>query len=137
MQFTVLTTLTALVALSSAQPTQLHGAQTYELQAEKRAAVSGKMTYYSPGQGSCGVTNIDSDMIVAVSPSVFGTYANPNASPACKKTMTIKCNGKTVKAAVKDRCAGCGAKDIDVSPAVFQVCGALSTGAMTVSWSTN
>lgn len=138
MKFTILTTLTTLVALSSAQPTQLHGLQTHDLEARKKsAAVSGKMTFYTPGQGSCGVINTENDMIVAVAPSVFGTYANPNASPACKKTMTITCNGKTVKAAVKDRCAGCGANDIDVSPAVFKVCGDLNAGTMTVSWTTN
>lgn len=136
MKSIILTTLTTLVALSSAQPTQLHGLETYELQARKRTN-TGKMTYYTPGQGSCGVTNTDTDMIVAVSPSVYGTYANPNSSPMCKKSITITCNGKTVKAAIKDRCAGCGANDIDVSPAVFKVCGPLSTGAMTVSWATN
>ncbi|KAJ4413745.1 hypothetical protein N0V82_008334 [Gnomoniopsis sp. IMI 355080] len=137
MKSTILATLTTLVAFSSAQPTQLHGLQTYELQTEKRAALTGKMTYYAPGEGACGVTNTATDMIVAVAPSVYGTYANPNASPACQKSMTINCNGKTVTAAVKDRCAGCGANDIDVSPAVFEVCGALSTGAMTVSWTMN
>lgn len=139
MKFTILATLTTFVALTPAQPTQFHGRQTQELQAEKRAAVtvSGKMTYYSPGQGSCGVTNNDNDMIIAVAPSVYGTYANPNASPMCKKTVTINCNGKTVKAAVKDKCYGCGAKDIDVSPAVFKACGALSVGVMTVSWAAN
>lgn len=136
MKSIILTALTTTVAFSSAQPTSLHGLQTFELQSEKRAN-TGKMTFYTPGQGSCGVTNTESDMIVAVAPSVFGTYANPNASPMCKKSITITCNGKKVKAAIKDRCAGCGAKDIDVSPAVFKSCGSLSTGAMTVSWVTN
>lgn len=134
MKFTILTTLTTLVALVSAQPAHLHGRQAHELQAEKRT-VSGKMTYYTPGQGSCGVTNDENDMIVAVSPSVYGTYANPNSSPACHKTVTIKCNKKTVKAAIKDRCTGCGVNDVDVSPAVFKACGDLSIGAMKVSWS--
>lgn len=136
MKSIILTTLTTLVALSSAQPTQLHGLDTYELQARKRTN-TGKMTYYTPGQGSCGVTNTDTDMIVAVAPSVYGTYANPNSSPMCQKSITITCNGKKVKAAIKDRCTGCGANDIDVSPAVFKTCGPLSTGAMTVSWATN
>lgn len=137
MKSIILATLTTIVALSSAQPTSLDGLQTYELHQSEKRANTGKMTYYTPGQGSCGVTNTESDMIVAVSSSVYGTYANPNSSPMCKKSITITCNGKKVKAAIKDRCAGCGAKDIDVSPAVFKSCGSLSTGAMTVSWVTN
>lgn len=129
---TILTTLTALAALTTAQPThQLHAA------VEKRAH-SGKLTYYTPGMGSCGVTNSNTDMIVAVSPSVFGTYPNPNNSPLCQKSITITCpNGKKIKADVKDRCAGCGVDDLDVSPAVFEVCGSLDLGTMKVDWDMN
>lgn len=102
-------------------------------------AFSGKMTYYAPGQGACGATNGAGDMVVAIPASVYGTYANPNASPMCQKTVTITCpgGGKTVKAAVRDRCAGCGGGDIDVSPAVFQVCGDLALGKMAVGWDVN
>lgn len=142
---TLLTTTFAVLHAATAQPTQqqqqFQVRQTHEVPAEEKrtttASGSGKMTYYTPGLGACGVTNDDTDMIVAVSPSVYGSYANPNSSPMCQKTMTITCNSKTVKAAVKDRCAGCGTKDIDVSPAVFEACGDLSAGVMTVSWTTN
>lgn len=95
---------------------------------------TGRMTYYTPGQGSCGATNTASDMVVAVSAATFGTYANPNASPACQMTATITCGKTTVRAAVRDKCPGCGAGDIDVSPAVFKLCGDLSLGVIQVSW---
>lgn len=95
---------------------------------------TGRMTYYTPGQGSCGATNTASDMVVAVSAATFGTYANPNASPACQMTATITCGKTTVRAAVRDKCPGCGAEDIDVSPAVFKLCGDLSLGVIQVSW---
>lgn len=98
------------------------------------AAATGRMTYYTPGQGSCGATNTATDLVVAVPAAAFGTYANPNASPACQMTATITCGSKTVRAAVRDKCPGCGAADIDVSPAVFKLCGDLSLGVMQVSW---
>lgn len=97
----------------------------------------GKMTYYTPGQGSCGAVNSVSDLVVAIPASLYGTDPNPNASPMCQKTAAITCNGKVVKAAVKDKCLGCGGNDIDVSPAVFRQCGDLGAGTMAVSWDLN
>ncbi|KAF3771274.1 expansin-related, partial [Cryphonectria parasitica EP155] len=95
---------------------------------------SGKMTYYAPGLGACGATNTNADMIVAVPSIVYGTYANPNSSPVCKKTVTITAGSTSVKAAITDRCAGCGASDIDVSPAVFKKFGDESLGKIAVTW---
>lgn len=148
MNFFLTTTLAALLAITtttSAQP--LHQApgplrlpsrapSPPSVGAGKRAQHTGRMTYYTPGQGSCGATNTEADLVVAVSSSVFGTYADPNDSPVCQDKVTITCgsSGTTVTAAVVDLCESCGADDIDVSPAVFSQCGDLSVGTMTVSW---
>ncbi|KAK7698963.1 hypothetical protein SLS64_012018 [Diaporthe eres] len=144
MKFTTTIFLTLLTALTTAAPLE---PQTlpYELQDSEaqnvtsqavveRRSQTGKMTHYTPSMGSCGKTNTEKDLVVAVSKSMYGTYANPNASPMCSKSVSIKCNGKTIKAAIRDKCMSCGNGDIDVSPAVFTQCGALSTGVITVTW---
>lgn len=141
MKFALITSLTTLIAVTYAHPlslklqapTQFHERQTHDLELKSRSQ-SGKMTFYTPGQGSCGVTNSASDMIVAISTTMYGSYANPNSSPMCQKTIAINCNGKTIKAAVKDKCMSCGVADIDVSPAIFSQCGDLTLGTMTVDW---
>lgn len=140
MKFVLISSLTTFIAITGAHPfmspqspAHLRGRQTNDVQFETRSH-SGKMTYYTPDQGSCGVTSSSSDMVVAISTSMYGSYANPNSSPMCQKTVAIDCNGKTIKAAVTDKCMGCGADDIDVSPAVFSQCGDLALGTMTVTW---
>lgn len=145
MKFTTTTILTLLTALTAAAPLEpptllqdLQGSESQNI-TEQAAAVekrsqTGKMTHYSPSMGSCGKTNNDNDLVVAISTSMYGTTANPNASPMCAKSASIKCNGKTIKAAIRDKCMSCGKGDIDVSPAVFKQCGALSVGVMTVTW---
>ncbi|KAL1862541.1 hypothetical protein Daus18300_008500 [Diaporthe australafricana] len=146
MKFTTTTILTLLTALTAAAPLEpptlllqdLQGSEdqnvTEQAAALEKRSNTGKMTYYSPSMGSCGKTNNDNDMVVAISTSMYGTTATPNASPMCSKSINIKCNGKTIKAAIKDKCMSCGKNDIDVSPAVFKQCGALSAGVLTVTW---
>lgn len=144
MKFTTTIFLTVLTALTTAAPLepqtppyQLQDSEaqnsTVQVLVERRSQ-TGRMTHYTPGQGSCGKTNTETDLVVAISKGMYGTYANPNASPMCSKSVSIKCNGKTIKAAIRDKCMSCGNGDIDVSPAVFTQCGALSTGVITVTW---
>lgn len=143
MKFTTATTtaLTSLLTLTTAQPLDLHAARdtTITLSAlQPRAQHTGKMTFYTPSQGSCGSTSSEADLVVAVPQAVYGTYANPNASPMCAKSVTITCpGGKKIKAAIKDKCMGCAADAIDVSPAVFSQCGSLGLGTMVVGWDVN
>lgn len=144
MKFSTTILLTSLAAFTVAAPlepqtlpydTQEVGAQNTTVHAiVERRSQTGKMTHYTPSMGSCGKTNTESDLVVAISTSMYGTYANPNASPMCSKSASIKCNGKTIKAAIRDKCMSCGKGDIDVSPAVFKKCGALSVGVITVTW---
>lgn len=144
MKFTTTIFLTILTALTTAAPLEpqtvpyeLQDGEAHNATAQvlvERRSQTGKMTHYTPGSGSCGKTNTEKDLVVAISQGMYGTYANPNASPMCSKSVSIKCNGKTIKAAIKDKCMSCGNGDIDVSPAVFTQCGALSTGVITVTW---
>lgn len=140
MKFTIATALTTLVALTSAQPldaqtvSRFHGRDTNTIAQLEKRKFTGKMTYYTPGSGSCGVTNTESDLIVAIPVSLYGTYANPNSSPVCQKKISISYNGQTVQADVKDKCQSCKEGEIDVSPAVFKKFGSLDLGKMTVTW---
>ncbi|KKY37024.1 putative riboflavin aldehyde-forming enzyme [Diaporthe ampelina] len=144
MKFIITTVLTVLTALTTAAPLEPE-TLPYDLQegeaknvtvevVVERRSQKGKMTHYTPSMGSCGKTNTEKDLVVAVPNGMYGTYANPNASPMCSKSASIKCNGKTIKAAIRDKCMSCGNGDIDVSPAVFTQCGPLSAGVITVTW---
>ncbi|KAF8609855.1 barwin-like endoglucanase [Ceratobasidium sp. AG-I] len=98
---------------------------------EKRK--TGKATWFNTGLGNCGKVSKDSQLVVALATK---TYAG---GKFCGKTITIKNtkNGKTTTAKVMDSCPGCGAGDLDLSPAAFKKLGALSTGVLSVSWNFN
>ncbi|KAI0860046.1 riboflavine-aldehyde-forming enzyme [Xylaria cubensis] len=88
-------------------------------------AFSGDMTYYYPGLGSCGWTNGNNDAVVALSPSKSGD---------CGKTINIHYQGKSTTAKVVDKCPGCAADAIDVSPTVFSKLANLDQGRVSVTW---
>lgn len=136
MKFTITTILTSLT-LATAQPHTLHQPTNRDA-AAAGPQHTGKMTFYTPSQGSCGITNTGTDLVVAIPQAVFGAYANPNASPMCAKSVTITCpGGNKIVAAIKDKCMGCAPDAIDVSPAVFSQCGNLGLGTMVVGWDVN
>ncbi|PIL31598.1 hypothetical protein GSI_06300 [Ganoderma sinense ZZ0214-1] len=85
---------------------------------------SGDGTYYSTGLGSCGITNSDSDKIVAVSHLLYDQYpgytgGNPNNNPLCKRMIRATYQGKSVEVMAVDRCTGCAMFDLDFSPSAF------------------
>ncbi|RTE79061.1 hypothetical protein BHE90_006472 [Fusarium euwallaceae] len=100
------------------------------------AAKSGEFTYYDIGMGACGEDDSGKDEtenIVALSHLLMGTVSNGN--PMCGKTITIKANGKTTTAVVKDKCMGCAINDIDVSKKCFkEISGDLDAGRIEVEW---
>ncbi|KAF2759788.1 hypothetical protein EJ05DRAFT_430141, partial [Pseudovirgaria hyperparasitica] len=101
---------------------------------------AGKMTYYTPGMGACGVTNSESDWIVAISHEMFDTKAqgaNPNANGFCKQPITIYYDGKSYKAQITDRCEGCAYNDIDMPKSMFSTIsnGNVDAGRLPVTWS--
>ncbi|TGJ78492.1 hypothetical protein E0Z10_g10273 [Xylaria hypoxylon] len=87
---------------------------------------SGDMTYYYPGLGYCGQTNGDNDEVVALSPG--------DVSGKCGKMIRITHDGKTATAKVVDKCAGCAAGAIDVSPVVFDKLANRDQGRVKVTW---
>ncbi|EIM82454.1 barwin-like endoglucanase [Stereum hirsutum FP-91666 SS1] len=106
-----------------------------------RQSYSGDGTYYSPGLGACGLTNADTDLIVAVSTSLYDSYpgatSNPNLNPICGKTITATYNGKSVTAAVEDKCYACAEYDLDFSPSAFQQLADESVGRIEITWQFN
>ncbi|KAH9982466.1 RlpA-like double-psi beta-barrel-protein domain-containing protein-containing protein [Lactifluus volemus] len=92
----------------------------------------GDGTFYGTGLGACGVTNSDTDLIVAVAHELFDTYpgytgANPNFNPICGKMIQASCKsskfhqGNTVLVNVTDRCGGCeNPESLDFSPRAFK-----------------
>ncbi|KAI0449971.1 riboflavine-aldehyde-forming enzyme [Xylaria acuta] len=88
-------------------------------------AFSGDMTYYYPGLGSCGWTNGNNDAVVALSPSKSGN---------CGKSIRIHYKDKSTTAKVVDKCPGCAAEAIDVSPSVFDKLANRDLGRVKVTW---
>ncbi|KAH0438202.1 hypothetical protein CcaCcLH18_03469 [Colletotrichum camelliae] len=104
---------------------------------DRRGAYAGVMTWFNPSLGSCGRTNGDNDMIVAISYITMGDAGgNPNNNPNCGKTITISRGGITKTATIVDKCMGCAEDHIDVSPAVFKAFADLGAGKIgDVKWS--
>lgn len=98
--------------------------------------MSGEFTYYDVGMGACGEDDSgldETENIVALSHLLMGTVSNGN--PMCGKTITIKANGKTTTAVVKDKCMACKPHDIDVSKKCFkEISGDLEAGRIEVEW---
>ncbi|KAI1325141.1 RlpA-like double-psi beta-barrel-protein domain-containing protein-containing protein [Xylariaceae sp. FL0255] len=127
MPFTTQTFLLALSTLTTGALAAPTSNPSNDISA-RGASYSGDLTYYTPGLGSCGVTNSDSDHVVALS------SADYDAS-YCGKTITITKGGKTATASVEDKCPGCASGSIDVSSTVFEQIADLSVGRTTVDWS--
>ncbi|KAF9048361.1 plant expansin [Hymenopellis radicata] len=102
----------------------------------------GEGTYFDPGLGACGITNVATDYIVAVSTALFNSYpgatTNPNLNPICNKRLTANYNGRSVTVAVTDKCYGCaGLYDLDFTISAIQqlVDDPVAIGRITgVSW---
>ncbi|MEV7424883.1 MULTISPECIES: RlpA-like double-psi beta-barrel domain-containing protein [unclassified Streptomyces] len=98
------------------------------------ARIAGQATWYNTGLGACGWNNNDGELVVAVSPGVYGTYPNPNNSPVCGRQLQVNGPLGSVTVTVVDRCAGCATNDVDLSPAAFSRIGDLNAGRINVSW---
>ncbi|CAL8579927.1 hypothetical protein XPA_005658 [Xanthoria parietina] len=100
--------------------------------------IQGDLTYYAPGLGACGRYNTASDKICAISHITYDAYANgpnPNTNPLCGKQIRATRNGKSVEVTVVDRCEGCKANDIDLSPTAFNQLAKAAEGRVPVTWS--
>ncbi|TRM61779.1 hypothetical protein BD626DRAFT_433796 [Schizophyllum amplum] len=82
-----------------------------------------RMTYYDVGLGACGITNVPSDFIVAVSAAEYDAgLGNGWPSDVCFKSITIEFNGIQAQAQVTDRCEICPSfTGLDLSYDLFKV----------------
>lgn len=62
------------------------------------AAFTGSVTYYEVGLGACGQTNSDSELVVAVSHSLY------DREHPCGRNIRVHYEGKSVDVRVVDRC---------------------------------
>jgi len=90
----------------------------------------GDGTFFATGLGACGITNVDTDYIVAVSEIRFDAVStgNPNTNPLCGKKVKISFGGATATATIVDRCTGCGKDSLDMTTTLFQVFSPLGVG---------
>ncbi|KAG5357146.1 Allergen Asp f 7-like protein [Yarrowia sp. C11] len=101
---------------------------------------SGQATFYDTGMGSCGITNTDSDFIVALNTDMWQAGmidGNPNHNTLCGKQLTAHRGGKSVTVTVTDMCPGCSHGDLDLSPAAFNALASPDEGRVEVTWSWN
>ncbi|KAI0084816.1 RlpA-like double-psi beta-barrel-protein domain-containing protein-containing protein [Irpex rosettiformis] len=110
--------LSALVGVSVASPI------------EKR---SSRGTWFNTGLGACGWTNVDSDKVIALAADIYDGGAH------CGKSITITNDktGATATGTVADECPGCGGRDLDLTPSLFQELGNLDEGVLSISWKYN
>ncbi|KAF8314271.1 barwin-like endoglucanase, partial [Clavulina sp. PMI_390] len=95
--------------------------------------------YFSPGLGACGITNSDTDLIAAVSTTIFDTYpgytgTNPNNNPICGHQVAVSYGGKSVTVSITDRCYSCAEFDLDLSPSAFSDLADESLGRIPITW---
>jgi hypothetical protein len=90
----------------------------------------GDGTFFETGLGACGITNVDSDFIVAISMIRFDAVStgNSNTNPLCGKSVSITFNGVTETATIVDRCTGCADNSLDMTPGLFQKFASLDVG---------
>ncbi|KAK9455361.1 RlpA-like double-psi beta-barrel-protein domain-containing protein-containing protein [Dipodascopsis uninucleata] len=114
---------------SSATPSSTSGSGTGEY--------SGDGTFYDVGLGSCGNTNTDDELVVAVSNDLMSASDNGNSNnnPLCGKTITAYRGDKSVTVTVVDTCMGCAEYDLDFSPTAFDYLGEASEGRIPITWS--
>lgn len=114
-------TTTAAAAPATTTAASSGGAQTY----------TGDITYYDAGLGSCGTTNTNSDMIVAISANLI----TGNKPAYCGKTITISYGGQTHQATIQDTCPSCATGALDMTPALFKAVAPNGDGRVhDVSW---
>ncbi|KAK0667484.1 RlpA-like double-psi beta-barrel-protein domain-containing protein-containing protein [Cercophora samala] len=138
---TTLTTLAGITFLSLASAAPTTPAPGSPLAVEAREIVAararGELTWYNAGLGACGNWNNDGELIVALNHHVFDPQTpngNPNRNPLCNRKIRVSYGGKTVDVKVVDRCPGCAAGDLDLSPAAFQRLAPLGAGRVTGDW---
>jgi Lytic transglycolase len=118
------------------------GAQNLPLPTDTGGVFSGDLTFYNPALGACGWESTDNDPICAVSHLVWDQLqvgSNPNTNVLCGKKIRVQRNvegvgSRTIDVTVVDRCVGCQATDIDLSPAMFNQLANPDQGRVVGKW---
>ncbi|PCH39998.1 hypothetical protein WOLCODRAFT_131156 [Wolfiporia cocos MD-104 SS10] len=117
--------LCALAAFVAASPVETNATLA------KRVTHTGRGTWFDVGLGACGYTDVDTDPIVAISYEIYGNGENCNQWIHITNTAT----GDISYGRTRDKCMGCDATAIDMSPSLFESLGAdLGEGVLTVEW---
>lgn len=93
-------------------------------------SLKGDATYYDVGLGSCGKTNSNSQLVVALSSDIMEGYK----SKYCDKLIDIKHGKKSVTVKVVDTCPSCDKGDVDLSPTAFKKLAKLNKGRIDITW---
>ncbi|KAM7219002.1 RlpA-like double-psi beta-barrel-containing domain containing protein, partial [Rhypophila decipiens] len=94
-----------------------------------------KMTWYYPGLGACGQNHGDGDLVVAVDPTVYGNWPNPNLAPVCNRKMRVNYQGRSIVLTVVDKCPSCPPNGLDLTPAAWrQLVGSTDLGPQYGGW---
>ncbi|MFI6699364.1 RlpA-like double-psi beta-barrel domain-containing protein [Streptomyces sp. NPDC050509] len=124
-----LTAASSLLALAAVGATAAPAAA-----APSDARATGQATWYNTGLGACGWFNNDSELVVAISTTLYGNHPNPNNSPQCGRQIRVNGPLGSVVVRVVDKCMGCATNDVDLSPTAFSRIGDLNAGRINVSW---
>jgi rare lipoprotein A (peptidoglycan hydrolase) len=119
------------------EPTATSKSSKKESSSSGSGSHAGDATYYGVGLGSCGKTNKDSDMIVALNHGQMGNGANPNHNGLCGKTITAHGPKGSVTVTIVDTCPGCANGDLDLSPAAFNKIADMEKGRVPITWDFN
>ncbi|GAA5997152.1 RlpA-like double-psi beta-barrel domain-containing protein [Rhodotorula paludigena] len=93
---------------------------------------SGTYFYQNGNAGNCGSVHSDSDYIIALESSMYGSGGH------CGQSVTISHGGKSIQAKVADSCPSCvSSTSIDLSEGAFQALAPLSAGMIDVTWHFN
>ncbi|XP_006454368.1 hypothetical protein AGABI2DRAFT_133064 [Agaricus bisporus var. bisporus H97] len=99
----------------------------HEVANVKRGA-GATFTWFHPGPGACGGHQTENDYIIAISHLIF------DGGSHCGDTVTITYKGKTVQATVRDKCMGCDANHIDLSPGLLRDLAGPGVDQVTGEW---
>ncbi|AZM87128.1 MULTISPECIES: RlpA-like double-psi beta-barrel domain-containing protein [Streptomyces] len=91
----------------------------------------GSATHYSPGLGACGKMIKESDLAVALDPTMFGA-AYPSST--CGRKVVITYKGKSITATVLDKAPGAGRHGLDLTPGAFKALASLDKRKLDVTW---
>ncbi|MFE3942744.1 RlpA-like double-psi beta-barrel domain-containing protein [Streptomyces sp. NPDC059118] len=92
---------------------------------------SGPANYYKAEMGACGQNVRNTDFVVALDSTMFGTGY---PSPSCGRKVVVTYHGKSVTATVLDESPVSRRHGIDLTRAAFEALAPLDQGTINVTW---